>query len=154
MDWRTIISAIVGSVLTAVVLGIGGLFVNFASNGALVRALGGMTQEDVAQYLKAHLKEYLPPSGVQAEDLKLDFIPGELKYANKDDHGFVNASVSQTFCHDGSFLIGGYCGFTQDESLKGAGGTLQSFGLNSAREFFCDWKDVPETFIHTRVQLA
>ena len=58
------------------------------SNGALVQALGGVREDDVAQYLKEHIKEYLPPAGVQPEDLKLELVPSDVNInAAKDAHG-------------------------------------------------------------------
>jgi hypothetical protein len=117
------------------------------SNGALVQALGGVREDDVAQYLKEHIKEYLPPAGVQPEDLKLELVPSDVNInAAKDAHGYPTAAVSQSVCHEGSFLIGGYCGFNADEITKAATGNLQDVGLTNARTYYCQWHDVPETF--------
>jgi hypothetical protein len=55
MNWQKIIEGVPGAVLAAVVLGALGLIWNWTSEGGLVRALGGVTQADLADDLPLKL---------------------------------------------------------------------------------------------------
>jgi hypothetical protein len=55
MSWQKIVEGLPGAILAAVVLGALGLIWNWTSEGGLVRALGGVTQADLADDLPLKL---------------------------------------------------------------------------------------------------
>jgi len=143
MDWKSIITGVVGSVLGTIVLGGGGYLVNLATSGALVRALGGMTEAQVAAYIeKRH-----PATLVHFDDVKLEVVSGTGSSSTKNDNGSFEAYAEPTSCPNASILIGGYCGI-DDYIKKGIAANLQRAGLGSDGSFYCTWNNVnkPDAF--------
>jgi hypothetical protein len=111
MDWKMILSGIVGSVLTATIIGFGGFFGNWASSGGLLHVLGGL----------------------KPEDIKLEVIVGGSSGAFVDKDGNLVAIASQNLCPEGSTLISGYCSFLENGTAH-----IQDVGLGQ-EGFFCVW---------------
>jgi hypothetical protein len=59
MNWQKILDGVPGAVLASVALGVLGLIWNWASAGGLVRALGGVTQAELADLLPFKLSQYV-----------------------------------------------------------------------------------------------
>jgi hypothetical protein len=150
MEWKTIISAVVGSVITTIVIGSANLFGNWAFSGALVHTLGGMTQTDVIKYLKEHLKEYLLASGEQTEGMKIEVKLGDPSgSAEKISDGTYLASASERLCPEGYSMIGGVCRYLNEAPTTANIPNIQSAGINENGVFQCDWAHVtkPDMFV-------
>jgi hypothetical protein len=95
-----------------------------------------MTQADITQYMKDHIKEYLPTSVEQINSIKLEIVDGEYSdWASKNEDGTFTASAAQTLCPEGSILIGGRCGVEGNSYI----GYLQTAGLSNNHKVYCDW---------------
>ncbi len=143
MDWKSITNGIVGSVITAMLIGGGGYVANLASSGALVRMLGGMTEAQVSEYIEKHRPTNVMPS----DDLKLELVAGNTSWSIKNADGSFVALVEPSSCPAGAVLINAYCGIN-DEGTHGATGNLQRVGLGPNDTFYCTWNGVnkPDSF--------
>ena len=98
---------------------------SWSSQGGLVRALGGLTKEEV---IKA---------------LKLEVVPGGWSDpAVKKEDGSFTAYAAPTLCPEGSILISAYCGIVDDPKVRTTA-NLQRAGL-SKDFFYCTWNNVGE----------
>jgi hypothetical protein len=114
-DLSGIVGQVTVSVATAIALGLLGVLANWASQGGLVRLLGGISRTD--------------------DSIKLEVLPG--KWSNSVAtlaDGSIVVSASQEQCPVDSIIIGGYCGSSMD-----AKGNLQNAGLFNGKQFLCKW---------------
>jgi hypothetical protein len=121
IDWRSILAG----VITAVILGAGGLAINAATSGQLLRWLGGVTQKDVADTLDVQIS--LGDTGVGS--------------TSADGSGTYSAIVTQNNCPPGSILISAYCSDTPESHAKGAMGNLYLVGMANGAAY-CNWSGI------------
>jgi hypothetical protein len=123
-------------------IGVGFFAWNWISSGAVVRAMGGMTKAEVAEYLKQNM----PPANAPPSDWNFELVPGKTELSSENSDGSFAASAAPSDC-EGSILIGGYCGIL-DEGSHRATGNLQRGGLGSDLWFYCTWNGVnkPDAF--------
>jgi hypothetical protein len=123
-------------VAAAVIIGLLTLFGNWASQGGLVRVLGGISKAD----LDDALKKIPSPSPVEGGSWKVELVAGEVSaYATKDDDGNFTAAAAQYLCPQGTILINAYCATNNQKASSGA---LRASGLISEGWFSCTWTGV------------
>jgi hypothetical protein len=129
-----VIVSVVTAIATTIVLGLLGLSGNWASQGGLVRLIGGVSRAELADDIDKQLSK----SAQFLNSIKLEMVPG--KWSNsiaKLADGSVVVAVSQEECPAESIIVGGYCGAGQNSA--GAKGNLQDVGLFDGRQFLCKW---------------
>jgi len=150
-------------VVTAIAVGLVGLLGNWASQGGLIRLLGGVTavelKRQVADQLKISDIKGPPgpkgdpgppgPPGSAAElsgPLKVELVAGEWSdVASKNDDGSFVATAKPRLCPEGAILIGAYCAPANPTI---ATGNLQGVGLANDGNSYCIWNGVnhPDKF--------
>jgi hypothetical protein len=143
----TVPGQIIAGVVSAVVVAIGGYLLSLASNGWLIRQLGGTTPADVRQIVQ----DNLPPRGLtrteiedlvrnsvstQLRDIKLKTFMGDTVLAasqNRNDKTANWQAIGD--CKDGSTMVNFYC------QIESGSGVLQNLGIKDNR-FHCLWSGV------------
>jgi hypothetical protein len=104
------------AVASAIALGGLGLFGNWAYQGGLIKALGGVSRGE--------------------DSIKLETVPGQWSSAAGTlADGSIVVRATQDQCPKETIIVGGYCNL----DVKGA---LQNAGLFNGKEFLCKWGSI------------